>query len=463
MNKTCIYCQKKLDGSDEHIIPKSINGNLHTKNLICSDCNNRFGTKVDAVLKENFAFLLHLLGVGSMRRMIVATDDGTEYIRDNKSGQLKQSKPDIQETKLEDGRVALKISGSDTVATFRAIATKAVRRFGRAAMKAEFTVTREQKFSPSVSSEWKLSVDETMILAINKIITEFYCYVDLDRSMISPLIEKVGNLDTDFENLIICNNSFEVREPEETEISHLIVIRSDEERKIIYAYLEIFNTLCVYCVLVKDYDGKKIDKVYHQDALTKEVLAVNITLNIGQIDGANVDYAHNLGALLSRYQDKNLVNDAVQVCKKIRTDLDEEVKQDKVTKEQADQMFIESSVKAMAHLMVYVYPDAVDDFTEEEQKGVNYIHSVIREDKIEEFKFFYQNFIGHDFKFDDDDVIYKMNEFIFSRFKIKNGVKMMKAYCCFISTNDGSKKYWPVSDVFRTLNLPTYPEEFSWL
>ncbi|MCC6112755.1 HNH endonuclease [Lactiplantibacillus plantarum] len=48
----CIFCGKKLDGSEEHIIPFALGGNLTSKNIICSQTNNALGKLVDIVSVE---------------------------------------------------------------------------------------------------------------------------------------------------------------------------------------------------------------------------------------------------------------------------------------------------------------------------------------------------------------------------------------------------------------------------
>ncbi|RYZ18782.1 MAG: hypothetical protein EOO10_25255 [Chitinophagaceae bacterium] len=66
---TCIFCSNPLDGSDEHIIPDSLNGRLHSKGIICSDCNQHFGEKLDPVLKECFSCSCTCLALAVHKRL----------------------------------------------------------------------------------------------------------------------------------------------------------------------------------------------------------------------------------------------------------------------------------------------------------------------------------------------------------------------------------------------------------
>ncbi|WP_367182322.1 HNH endonuclease [uncultured Aquimarina sp.] len=56
----CFFCTNDLDNSDEHIILNSLNGKLHSKEIICSECNNFFGAKLDSVAKDFFNPILFI-------------------------------------------------------------------------------------------------------------------------------------------------------------------------------------------------------------------------------------------------------------------------------------------------------------------------------------------------------------------------------------------------------------------
>lgn len=68
--KKCIFCTNPLDGSDEHIIPESLNGRLHSKEIICHDCNvKKFGSNVDTILSQTFSQFILLLGLKNARTL----------------------------------------------------------------------------------------------------------------------------------------------------------------------------------------------------------------------------------------------------------------------------------------------------------------------------------------------------------------------------------------------------------
>ena len=51
----CLICNETLteaNASDEHIILNSLGGHLHSKDLLCKKCNNKFGKEADAALAD---------------------------------------------------------------------------------------------------------------------------------------------------------------------------------------------------------------------------------------------------------------------------------------------------------------------------------------------------------------------------------------------------------------------------
>ena len=75
----CIFCKSLLDNSDEHIIPQSLNGTLHSRELICHQCNsNFFGLKIDPIIKNLLNPLLIILGWENARPIRAEDQDGSE-------------------------------------------------------------------------------------------------------------------------------------------------------------------------------------------------------------------------------------------------------------------------------------------------------------------------------------------------------------------------------------------------
>jgi len=176
VGNTCIFCTNVLNGSDEHIIPDSVNGRLHTRELICSDCNQKFGNKLDPVIKESLQFVLFALGIGNVKKMQVKDQDGKAYLVDQ-AGNMKHVAPEVEVFKIGD-QTGISVTGEKNVAV-RAFAKKATRTFGAHALKlmdeGKFQFNEKTTFLSEVSAPAKIEITSKLKLAINKIITEFFC------------------------------------------------------------------------------------------------------------------------------------------------------------------------------------------------------------------------------------------------------------------------------------------------
>lgn len=86
MNK-CYLCGRELKDSnlsDEHIVLNAIGGRLHSKKLICKDCNSEMGNKADSKLAEDLSFFTDMLEISRSRKsehnQIMTDSEGHEII-----------------------------------------------------------------------------------------------------------------------------------------------------------------------------------------------------------------------------------------------------------------------------------------------------------------------------------------------------------------------------------------------
>lgn len=465
MPKNCIFCNSLLDGSDEHIIPDSINGQLHTKELICKACNNKFGIKLDPIIKETLSTVLYVLGIGNVKTLKIEDDNGTAYLID-KIGKIKQIEPDVK-TFTIDSKVGISVSGEKNIVP-KIFAKKLVRTFGNDALKmmnnASFEYSEKSLITKELKAETKLNVTPKLLLALDKIITEFYAFSGLDTAVIRERLDKIYNLDESNPLVIIGNFDQKVRVPKDDEVSHLIIIRSDCVKKQVYAYIELFNVICGYSVLIDNYSGSEINKVFHQNALTGEFLTSNINLSIDQFENENEnsksDYLAN--NLFERKRNIDFLEMVDEMCLSVREDLDKKLAAGMITEDEHVEKYLDITAKAVAEMMVFGFPDDVEDFTEDEQKQLNYIHSVIKEDHKEEFEFYYHQLIGQNYRFDDDDVLYLLENFTYAKHSPKNNQNRLKVYVHFKSLTKKREKDIICYEIFSAMRIPP-PLDSNWL
>ena len=117
----CIICDQERQGSEEHIFPLAIGGCLSTLR-VCSDCNSKLGTRVDAPLVDHLAIVqrrevLNIEGRGEIpstfNRILgksILARDKTHRLRtgiDPSTNKLDiRTIPNISKVVLPDGRVA---------------------------------------------------------------------------------------------------------------------------------------------------------------------------------------------------------------------------------------------------------------------------------------------------------------------------------------------------------------------
>ncbi|WP_419788797.1 HNH endonuclease [Mucilaginibacter sp. X4EP1] len=453
-----------MNNSDEHIIPDSINGRLHTRELICSECNQKFGNKLDPVIKESLQFVLFALGIGNVKKMQVKDQDGKAYLVDQE-GNMKHVAPEVEVFKIGD-QTGISVTGEKNVAV-RAFAKKAARTFGAHALKlmdeGKFQFNEKTTFLSEVSAPAKIEITSKLKLAINKIITEFFAYSGLALDLIKERTERIFNLDESGEDIILCNFDQNVRKVKENEVSHLLVIRSIRETKQIYGYVELFNVICGYTVFAEGYNGADVDFKYHQNALTGEQFDDEVLINTDAVSGESPSFDLLVNSVLENARAVQHSANFSTMLSDILAQLEEDVKQGKISVGEKEQQYFEQATKLAAEMMVFGFPDDVADFTKEEELMVNYIHSVIKEAGKKEFEFFYHQLVGREFPSEDDGLVYVMEAFKYKKHVSKNGESRVKVYCYFKAKNAASEKYFPCKEIFDVLGLPPPPTDMAWV
>jgi hypothetical protein len=116
----CIYCGKKLDGSNEHILQESLGSSLKSSKIVCSTCNCRFGKTIDKPFSDFYALLCNQLGIKGKSSSNVSQKFGKQITLRNSANGKKltidgdqrigsQEKPRVKLDKDAQGKI---ISGS---------------------------------------------------------------------------------------------------------------------------------------------------------------------------------------------------------------------------------------------------------------------------------------------------------------------------------------------------------------
>ena len=261
----CIFCRGPLNGSREHIIPASLNGRITSRKLICSDCNNFFGRKIDPVIKEVLNPLL--LAFGFENASTIHFEDGQKQKwRLNKDLSFVPLKPIVE---IHEGEKEKLLTIQGTEEQIKSIVEKTNKKLAPRNIR----VTPKdipQYFSPYAEQfRFPLSIntdDLRLHSFFAKIALEFAGHFGVEYIYIEQLCIKVRNMEAN--PVKFCNFYNEIRDFDGARLTHLLVVRN--EGPILYVYIELFNIVCALVVLSRTYSGKKIKEFYHQDALTGE-------------------------------------------------------------------------------------------------------------------------------------------------------------------------------------------------
>jgi len=442
----CFFCPNNLDKSDEHIILNSLNGKLHSKEIICSSCNNFFGSNLDAIAKEFFNPILMILNFKNASGIIAGNLQGEDDYLWRKDKQVIQRKPKIIEKKIN-GKTLVSVKGDPK---------NAIKLFNKRVEKLEKTGSKvlasrmEANYGNEpirIKAEFKTNAKFDLLL--NKIVTEYCAYNKLNTPEINELALKVRNLDESTENIFYCDPNRPIREFKSGEITHLIKLWSEE--KTVYGYIELFNVISVIIVLGNDHNDEPINFQYYQDAVTGEKFTEIIELDKTELatvlkeKNRKTDFAEMANKLFARKRDRDFDIKFKSVLAEIKERFEKEVEEGKITDSEFNEKFINESTEYVAKFQIdnpYMWED-LDDANNDE---INYIHSNLRESQFEDFCKKYNSLIGKEVRIDSKK-IYIAEKFEKIPVAEQNGIQIINVQV--VLYNGLEKIYIPYREFFE--------------
>lgn len=448
----CIFCNSPLDNSDEHIIPQSVNGRLHSKELICHDCNsNFFGRTIDPVLKKIMDPIINIMGWENAKYMVTEDIAGREYL--TKDGQTKPVKP-IKTEQVIDSKKVITISG-DVKNTMKMFRKEAERLKAEGMVLAEYSISMPENTTPFLRSPFSIDLSHELILLMNKIAAEFYVHCGLDYQPLEELCKRVRAADQGLDNVIFCNQKNETRAHISNEVSHLIHLKNDKETGKVFVYIEIFNLLCCTVVLFDGFQGEDISFTYHQDALTAERFSkpIDLKMSLTEILKYSFDtnqFGYLMNALMFRLRDRDFNKVVEEEFSKIKHQLEEEQRKGQLKPEDYDEKWIQLSTEVIAELTVLHFPYVLEDQSDEENDEYNYIHSNFRKSIVDQFISDYHFLLGKMIKTKNATFIVK--DFFLQDIVVKKDKQLITIFV--VLENDKTKElsYVKVTDFISSVN-----------
>ena len=192
----CYFCPNRLDNSDEHIILNSLNGKLHSKKIICSECNNFFGANLDPIAKNFFNPILLVLDFKNASGIIAENMQGEDDYLFKKDKKVIQRKPKITKWRI-DGKTLVSISADpkNAIKLFDKYVERLEKNGGK---KLASRIEKNNGNEPlRIKAEFKTSTKIDLLL--NKIATEYCAYNKIFTKQLEQLALRTRNLDVDLQ------------------------------------------------------------------------------------------------------------------------------------------------------------------------------------------------------------------------------------------------------------------------
>lgn len=445
--KICIFCDNPLDKSDEHIIPQSINGRLHSTEIICANCNYYFGRKIDPIIKKVFNPLILILGWENANAMNFESTDGNEYVRDAK-GKTRLLRPIKSETAWAKGTI-INIKGDEknAIKMFEKI-SKNLEKEGRIGLGHHIEFTTKE--TPYLRSKWEIAPSPELILFLNKVAAEFYGFNKLDIKIIKDLCYRIRNSDTSINNIVFCNFDNGIREFEDSEFSHVIYLKSEEGK--LFCYLEFFNILCSICILDENYTGKEVDYQYCQDVITGDKIDKKIELKRGindilQNNPKKLDFEYLINYSSERMKTRQALSLLDERLSELIKELESRKDKENLSDEEYSKIYLDRSGEIIARMAVYEFPYTIDldeNIPIEEDDDFNYFHSNFKVEKVNDFCSVHEHLIGKHVRASGHEYI--IDSFYKLPIIVKKNKELITLYFKLIDIKDDEAQYIKVSD-----------------
>lgn len=280
-NKTgkvvCYSCNVPItdkNKSTEHIILNACGGKLKSDKLLCKDCNSLFGTRFDSHLAKSTNALANLLMINREKGkpQPIKTQNSTTkepYYLDL-GGKPIPARPKIRHYE-KDGQKRLDITAHSTEALIKVL-KGLKRKYPNLDMDGALKAAKSRKVMEDGSYDIDGSIGgQEVFRAIAKSIINFYIHRKGHVRFIKPLIPYLLGKD-EMDVVWMHYPDQPIYEPDTGEVSHVLKVVGSAKERILYGYMELFNTHCFIVKLSSDYYGEDFNADYVYEVLSEKVL-----------------------------------------------------------------------------------------------------------------------------------------------------------------------------------------------
>ncbi len=282
----CYVCDEILEELPEeeryieHIILNAIGGKLKSRNLLCRPCSKKFDS-IDTALADSLNVIGLLLDIDRDRfknppEKGIRTDTGkTIYIAGGGKPVMPEAKPTVENI----SKNSLKITVKDKKQLKEFLNSQ--KRKGRLSDSdienfLKIAEPRKEVITSPVELEFTFGNDECF-RSVCKMAINYYIYNQGNPSFIKHLIPYIEDgKDSGCvwyyypDNPVHNNPSF----------IHTLFIKGDPDERILYAYIELYNTFNLIVLLSDCYNGTAIQESYSFDVISRQVVELDLNIHI---------------------------------------------------------------------------------------------------------------------------------------------------------------------------------------
>ena len=279
----CYVCDIDIDSTnetDEHIIINAAGGRLKSKELICRQCNSDFGEKIDSELAKQVNSIANMLMIkrhrGEPQPIIGDSPSTGEQYDLELGGTPRLRKPTIDKT----------TDGDNTNISVTARSESELRNIlkGIAKKNPHFNVEEAMK-----TAQWKNEyLDEALhfqnsvggeevFRAVCKCAINYYIHKKGDAVFIKDLIPYIkGEKEADVVWMHYQDGIYDLASEESFHLVHLV---GNQQEKVLYCYVDYFNTYKYLVLLNVNYTGIEIQETYCFDLINVTEIEKDVDLN----------------------------------------------------------------------------------------------------------------------------------------------------------------------------------------
>lgn len=270
----CYLCQKELtknNSTKEHIIPNALGGRL-TANILCKDCNSKFGHSCDVNLANSLKWFSYQVNHPRSHGKVQPVElelEGKKVIAHPGSGFV--SKQEI--IKTDKGSYEINILGNDK----QKLEERALKLILDLYEKRGKSLTEEEieKFKKTIDEGYSLTENPILKASLDfqncwtgllKIAINYAIYCGIDVSQLPKAVEALKiNIEKTSAQYVNFYYPVETFPDQSDSIFHTLLLCGSSKEKVLYCLISLYGVLNAFVLLSDDYDGEDVHESYCYD------------------------------------------------------------------------------------------------------------------------------------------------------------------------------------------------------